>query len=295
MLIRHKYVEGSDWHTIPDPVGSKKYDGAAFALNFDSEGKPSFISRRESVKGGFPDRTEKLPHLSDVRLPEFAGRGYHVELIHSGWNPEDEESHANISGILNSLPPKAIGTQKTIGPVRAVLLDAVFPKDLPTYESKMEHLKILEQAFNKPGLVFTPEYHIGQEAVSRLVEETKNRDSEGVIVTSLKTPETLNVRHKVKHFGTYNLKVSKIMQEVDIKGSPKQSAGALLLVDANNREVCAVGSGFTKEQRAAIWKNPKEWLGRHVQIKAMSSTANRLRHPVFNGDADGDLDVVEHK
>ena len=291
MFERHKYLDTGAWKDLKDPAGSIKYDGSHFYLNFNSEGKPSYISRRLSVKGTYPDRTVKLPHLSDVSLPELSGKAYSVELIHSGWDPEGKESHAAVSGILNSLPEKAIATQKVTGPVRAVLLDVIDPS-FHTYKDKMEHLKIVESMFDKPGLVITPKIVIGHDNVHKLISDTENQGREGIIVTSWEKPETENPRFKIKHYGTYNLLVSGITQEYDIHGNPKESAGALILKDASGKEVCQVGTGLTRETRIDIWKNPKKWIGKLIQIRAMPSTARRLRHPVYNGFADGELDLV---
>lgn len=292
MYPRHKYLESDKWKTLEDPAGSKKYDGAHFFLKFSDKGQPSFISRRESVKGGFPDRSEKLPHLTDRKIPELAGNIYSVELIHTGWDPREEESHATVSGILNSLPERAISTQKTIGPVRAVLLDVIHPK-LETYKDKLNQLKIVEEKFNKPAVLFMPEVAHGKTEVERLIESTKEHGSEGAIVTSYSLPESKNPRFKIKHYNTYNLKVVGITQEFDIKGNPKNSAGALVLQDGSGREVCQVGTGLTRELREDIWKNPSKYMNKLIQIRAMPSTARRLRHPVYNGFADGDIDTVE--
>lgn len=291
MFQRHRYLETEGWKNLDDPVASKKYDGAHFYLRFDSNGKPSFISRRQSVKGDYPDRTSKLPHLSDINIPELSSNTYSVELIHTGWDPTKEESHAAVSGILNSLPERAISTQKVTGPIRAVLLDVIHPK-LETYKDKLKHLKIVEEKFNKPSFVFMPEISKGKENIDKLINKTKERGGEGVIVTSLTKPEHENPRFKIKHYGTYNLKVKGITQEYDIHGKPKNSAGALVLEDASGKEVCQVGTGLTREMRLDIWNNPSKWIGKLIQVKAMPSTARRLRHPVYNGFADGDIDLV---
>lgn len=291
---RAKYKETNKWEDLKDPVGSVKRDGASFFMEFDSNGKPRFTSRRESVKGGYPDRTENLTELSKLRLPEYAGNVYHVELIHTGHDYAEDmaESHPTVSGILNSLKDRALQTQKDIGPVRAVLLDVIHPK-IATYGEKLEHLKDVKASSGPGNVLIMPDTKIGKAEIQRLIERTKALKQEGIIVTSLSTPEEKNVRFKVKHVDTYNLRVSRVIQEVDIYGVPKESMGALEVVDASGRIVANVGTGFTREQRKAIWANRANELGKLIQVKAMLSTATKLRSPVYNGDADGDIDLVE--
>lgn len=293
MFERAKYKDkDSSWEMLENPVGSRKYDGAHFFLKFDSEGNPSFISRRQSVKGHYPDRTDKLPHLIKA-LPEFKDTVHSVELIHTGFNPSKDapDSHSEVSGILNSLTAKALETQALTGPIRAVLLDTIHPR-LPTFDAKIRYLKELEQAFDKPGLVYTPDYIEGLANIRSLISSTKVRKHEGVIILSKSLPEESNPRYKVKHVNTYNLRVVGVTQELDKSGTPKPSAGALVVQDGAGREVGNVGTGLSHALRKDIWGNKQNWINQLIQVKAMDPTANRLRSPVFNGIADGTIDTL---
>ena len=293
MYERHKYKEGStSLEQIKDPVGTIKYDGGSYFVNIDPDGSPRVFSRRESVKGGYPEVTAKIPHITDTKVPEIAGNVYNVELIHTGHSKNNVESHPAVGGILNSLAPKALVTQKLTGPVRAVMFDVIHP-ELPTYKDKLDHLKYVERLFNKPDVIYTAPTKIGLQHISALIKDTADVGREGVIVTSLTTPEKENIRYKIKHFLTYNLKIVGITQEVDIKGNPKQGAGAFVLEDSTGRNVGNVGTGLTREVRIDAFNNPKNWLGKIIQVKAMPSTATKLRHPVYNGPADGELDEVK--
>lgn len=293
--IRHRYKElkTDDYSHVENPIGSHKYDGAAFFLSFDKDGTPKYISRRVSVKGAVIDRTANIPHLSDFKLPEYHGQEFHVELYHSGKErSEDDIDHAVVSGILNSLPKRAIATQEIRGPVRAAVLDIV--KGHPqTFAEKLDVIKDLVAKVNKPDLFHHPEYKIGKDEIDALLKHTSDKKHEGVIVTSLTTPESDNVRYKVKHYQTYNLRITSLTQEVDIHGKPKNSTGAFVVVDATGKEVANVGTGISREIRIESWKHPEKWIGKLIQVKAMPTTADRLRHPIYNGDADGELDTVE--
>lgn len=284
----HKY---KDWQKISDPVASLKYDGGAYWLVFSKDGVPSFISRRESVKGGFPDKTSNIPHLSDFKIPELAGHIFNGELIHSGFSKKNVESHSAASGILNSLPEKAIKTQNLTGPLRYVIHDVINP-EFTTYSDKIQHMKKLEDLVNKPDLLFTPKFYTDKKKIQDLLEDTQRLGREGIIVTSLSTPESTNRRIKLKNFYTYNLRIVKILQEFDKDGKPKESMGAVDVADATGKIVGRVGTGFSRNERIDAWNNPKNWMNRIIQVKTMGFAVNALRMPVYNGDADGSLDSI---
>ncbi len=275
---------------MADPVGSIKYDGANFFLQYDEKGNPSFISRRPSVTGEQIDRTEKLPHLAKA-IPEEAGNVYNVELIHTGHDPKARESHPMVSGLLNSLVPRSLSEQQRLGPIRAVVFDHINSPGA-TFKEKVGKAAELVSRFGDASLMFQPEYARGLAGITALVKHTKDTKREGVIVQDLDGNDADNTRLKIKHINHYNLKVKGIIQEQDIHGNYKPSMGALLLEDATGRDVGKVGTGFLRSQRKEVWEHPDAWIGRLIQVAAMDPTAHKLRSPVFNGDADGQLDTV---
>lgn len=292
MYPRHKYRDDLNWYDLDQPVATKKYDGAHYFVPVGLDGSLRFFSRRESVKGGFPDRTDQLPHLTDKKLPQYAGHVYSVELIHTGHSSHDIESHPAVSGILNSLKEKAIQTQQQTGPVRAVLLDVINPT-FNTYNDKINHLQQFEKDLGKPHLIFTPEYHVGKVAVRELIDSTRQLGEEGVIVTELKKQETNNPRIKLKNYQTYNLRIDGYEQEVDIKGNIKQAVGAYKLVDSTGRSVGTVGSGLSRHERIDAFLNFNNYRGKVIQVKCLGITsAGKLRQPTYNGLADGAVDKI---
>ena len=286
---RHKYVE-KDWSHLENPVGSLKRDGAHFVISYDENGVPKIFSRRPSVKGGHPERSAQLPQLSKP-MPEYAGDNVTVELVHTGKTKSDVDSHPTVSGILNSKKERSLNTQAELGPVRAVLLDAR-NHNLPTFKDKLEYLKKFEQAYGDPEVMFSQEQAIGPDAIRNLLTRTRQQGLEGAIVTDLNLPEEQNVRYKIKNFNTYNLKVTGQHQEIDIHGKPKDSMGALEVVDATGRMVGKVGTGFLRDERIGAWKDP--WTDRLIQVRAYppSKPGGQIRFPIYNGDADGELDTV---
>lgn len=291
---RHKYVE-KDWSHLKNPVASNKFDGSHFFLVVQPDGTFKYYSRRESVKGHHPERSAQLPQLNSNPLPQYAGDVMSVELIHTGHNKDHKESHPNVSGILNSKVERAIATQQEKGPVRAVLLD-VKDHNLPTFREKLKYLKKFENDYGNKDVLFMPKFVEGHEAINKYLQEVTKKKSEGIIVTDMDLPEEQNPRYKVKNFKTYNLKVSgPLQQEIDIQGNPKDSMGAVPVTDASGRFVGMVGTGFDRATRISAWKNPKDWDGRMIQVRAYppSKPGGQIRFPIYNGSPDGNIDLVE--
>lgn len=291
MIQRAKYHANVEKiEEVPHRIASIKYDGANFFVKYDSAGVPTFVSRKLSVKGQPIIKTDRVPHLAKT-LPSQAGKVYNVELIHTGHDPKAKENHARVSGLLNALPPRSTSEQERDGPIRAVIFDVIHPK-LETYEEKIKHMGSLQRDFGNTDLMFHPEFHVGEEAINRLIYTTRKEGREGVIFVDPTRQESSNPRVKLKHKNHYNLRVTGILQEVDIHGNPKPSAGALTLADVTGRNVGKVGTGFDHATRKDIWANPHEWINKLIQVEAMPPTASKLRSAVYNGDADGGLDKV---
>jgi hypothetical protein len=290
MFTRAKYKQGQDWTSLENPAASVKLDGGHYFLAIDNHGEAKFISRRKGVKGNYPERQASLPHLSGPYPEDFRGNVFSVELIHTGHHP-GPESHPQASGILNSLPDRAMATQVATGPIRAVLLDVIHPA-LPTYGQKISYLKSLETQYNKPNVLYAIPVETNPSRIADLIDSTRSEGREGVIITSMTAPETNNPRIKIKHCQTYNLVVTGITQEVGQDTRPKESAGALIVSDSTGREVASVGTGLSHDLRKEIWKNKPAWIGKLIQVKTFGLKVNRLASPVFNGDADGEVDTI---
>lgn len=287
---KYKQVSISDLPTHDRMVATYKYDGGNYHVPVAADGGLRFISRRESVRGGYPDKTDRLPHFLDIKIPQYAGNVYTVELIHTGHSKHNPESHSAVSGILNSLPERAADTQRQTGPVRAVIHEVVYPQ-LNTYAEKLAHMKEVENAINRPEVFFSVKPYYGAD-IFKLIRSTKVNKNEGVIATNLDTPESQNIRYKLKHKVHYNLRVVRIIQEIDINGVPKNSMGAVDVADSTGTVVGTVGTGFTRADRLDAFNHPANWMGKLIQVESMGIAASKLRSPVYNGDADGEIDTV---
>ena len=292
LFQRAKYQDDMDKiRNAEERVSSLKYDGANYFLAYDHAGVPTFTSRRLSVKGEEIEKADRVPHLAKV-LPSQAGNVYNVELIHTGHNPRSPESHARVSGLLNALPERSTREQGIDGPIRAVVFDVIHPA-VNTFHEKIQQMAELQKDFGNKDLLFHPTFEYGEDGMERLIAQSKAEGREGIITIDPTKDESKNSRIKLVHKKYYNLKVAKILQERDIHGNLKPSAGSLELEDASGKNVGKVGTGFDRATRIDIHENPNAWLNKIIQVKAMKPTASKkLRQPVYNGDADGDLDTV---
>lgn len=295
MFDRHAYsddVKRLDSIKDEDIVSSLKRDGACFFLSIDGDGKPSFISRRQGVAGNYPNKTDRLPHLASLDFSGFKRHIFATEIVHTGKTYSEEDSHALSSGILNSLPARAKDQQDIHGPLRVLVHDVISPK-ISTYGEKLELMKKLEQSIGRPEVLRSIDAKIGRQAFEELLKDTKERKLEGIVATSLTTPEDKNLRVKIKNFKTANPTITGITQEFSKDGNPKESAGALVMSDANGKQVATAGTGLTREMRKQIWQNPKAWIGQVGNVKYLDVARDKLRHPVWNGLGDGNVDAWE--
>lgn len=86
---------------------------------------------------------------------------------------------------------------------------------------------------------------------------------------------------KVKHTEEHVLTVVDLMEGT---GKYEDSLGALVVQYKNS--YVGVGSGFTDDQRAAIWSNPKRYIGRRVEVETFGESTNAngivsLNCPIF--------------
>ena len=166
------------------------------------------LTPKETLGFSLVEKGLRVTSLSELLnshiLSQFAGNVLNVELVHTGHSSQGQDRPNIVSGILNSLSEKSVSTQQQLGLVRAIILNVIQPA-LPTYADKLAHMKKIEEAFGQPELLKGIEVKIGHTGVKDLIDSTKKLGQEGVIVTSLTSPEEDNVRLKVKHHNTWNL------------------------------------------------------------------------------------------
>lgn len=117
-----------------------------------------------------------------------------------------------------------------------------------------------------------------------IVEAIWERGGEGIMLNTTVGPyEIKRSKHlvKVKHTEEYILQVTDVFEG---SGKYENSMGSIV-VDYKGHAV-GVGSGFTDDQRAAIWDNPKAYIGRMVEVETFGESTNAqgavsLNCPIF--------------
>lgn len=116
--------------------------------------------------------------------------------------------------------------------------------------------------------------------VDPIVSEIWKRNGEGVMlntVEGLYEIKRSNNLLKVKHTEEHVLKVIDVLEGT---GKFEDSLGALI-VDYNGTRL-GVGSGFTDQQRHAIWDNPDAYIGKSIEIDTFGESTNMLGEKSLN-------------
>ena len=132
-----------------------------------------------------------------------------------------------------------------------------------------------------------PELYRGYDTskVLELLDEAIENKEEGVMINICDAPyefgRTWNLM-KVKKMNTLDLEVIGYEEG---SGRLTGTLGALLVRYKNGNTV-KVGSGFTDELRQVIWTNPKDMIGKIIEVQYFEETTNAdggisLRFPVF--------------
>ena len=266
---RRKYKEVTDPAQVSNPFTTEKYDGSNNFMQVNKGGL-SFTSARKSVDGNLIPKEDQVPHLRDLRLPDkYVGTILQGELWHSnGFNV--------LSGILNSLPPRAVQSQKDKGLIHfapfRVYKGPHGEENLPydqQYKFLQEMSKDLPYFFEPPKTTDRPakEFH----------EEIGRRKGEGVVMVDLDTGEN----YKLKHRFDYDLRIAGFTEGT---GRLKDKGiGAIKLEDKHGKDVGHVGTGLTDLMRQDMFKNPNKYIGQLVKVNSKKPLIGKVREPSLLG------------
>ena len=155
-----------------------------------------------------------------------------------------------------------------------------------TYEFRRAALETLFSCVSCKYFTLLDNLYTGTDTneIQRILNEQIANGEEGIMI---------NICDAYYDFKRTNslLKV-KLMNDIDLpvidleegSNSNKGKLGAFIVDYKGNR--VKVGSGFSKELREEIWKNPDEYIGRTITIQYFEETGNQqgglsLRFPVF--------------
>jgi bifunctional non-homologous end joining protein LigD len=261
--FREEYLDSPDW------IAEPKLDGSRYMLYLDDDGSVHLYSRRD-----FPriDKAANLPHIAKNYLG-LEGCVLDGEVMHP--NPT---KLGDTTGIMNSLPAKAIARQETEGKLHYNVFDILFfygvdVRQKPLYERREMLGRVVRQMGN-PHVKIVPQ-HTDKDDLFRSILAA---GGEGTVLKNVNSPYGVNWV-KNKRVADFSVIISGYK---DGQGKYLNSLGAVAVSvyeDGKLREV-GFASGMTDAERHDIWTNREAYLGRVVDISAQEVTKDgRMRHP----------------
>ena len=120
-----------------------KEDGDRRLLYFTKD-KVINTSRSKGADTGFPvDKTNNVPHIRDLNIPELEGTIIDCEFIHNRGFQD------GVRKIMGCLPEKAIQRQEEWGLIEVYVFDIIAYRGVLLHESSLKHrLSKLEEVYN---------------------------------------------------------------------------------------------------------------------------------------------------
>jgi len=163
--------------------------------------------------------------------------------------------------------------------------------DGTTTESMLNHIKRLD-SFNKNKLKYLNfvEYRIidnNFEKVKALDKEWVAEGYEGVMLRSMNVVYAWKRSDDLLKFKSFKEEDLTVVGVIEGSGKYRGKLGALMCEGKveGHKVKTEVGSGFNDEQRATIWKEQKETIGKKAEVKYQGLTDDKssLRFPIFKG------------
>jgi len=242
----------------PSWIAEYKFDGARYQALIGSNNEVRIFSRRIWV-----ERTGNLPHIVEeikkLNLP--AGTILDGEIIHPQTG-EGQKACSQVTSIMNSDPPHAIGVQNKVGYVHYEIFDVPFFAGNPLKATLIERKNLLKWDY------FSGKKFKFIEFVEGVVEDKKKyfddvvaKGGEGIILKNLDSVYAIGTTDQIKN-GSW-IKVKKthtydcvVIGGVEGEGKNKGILGALKIAQFRNGVLTDVGkvSGMSDKQRREWWQ-----------------------------------------
>lgn len=177
-----KRKEAMEMCTGGDYLGARKYDGFWSMLILDNEGKFHFRSRTPGVDGGFVDKAEWIPHITE----ELSWLPNGTVLLGEICFPNNEGSR-KVTSVLNCLKEKCLERQQKNGYLHFYAFDILAYNgknimDVPFEERIETYLTYNLADISTCKYVFLAEYKSGQELWD-MCAEILDAGGEGIVIT----------------------------------------------------------------------------------------------------------------
>lgn len=231
-----------------------------------------------------------LQHIvDDIKRIEYSGYFIDGELIRKNTDGlTDGENFRCGTGIINS-------DVNNKDEIELVIFD-LFPvcqfdsgQSTYTYKNRIKYLEMLEEdieKFNVKNIRVVRRLYQGadQSEIDKWLQYAVDNDWEGIMLNKDDYYRCKRVTSlcKIKRFYTMDLRVVDV---VEGDGRLKGTLGSLVVEFKGN--TVNVGSGYSDEQRAEIWNNRDDIIGRVIEVKYKEVTKDKksglesLQFPVF--------------
>jgi len=159
--------------------------------------------------------------------------------------------------------------------------------DIVNKEPQAQRLNSLYKLTNKPHIVISPFWLCyNLDDVMKVYDNLINNNYEGIIVRHFQCPyerkrSTWVMKFKPKKSDEYEIVGYK--EEFSAAGVPKGVLGSLVCTSGNG-QTFSVGTGFTEEQRSALWQERESLIGKTCIVKYQHLTRKKsLMFSVFAG------------
>ena len=263
----------------PDnPMAQTKVDGYRIILHISGNSATAF-SRREN------DVTESLPELQEIDWPDG-------EYILDGEVIAETGSYSDTSQRIG----RAAENVERDVEMEFALFDILVAEGEEIWQEPLHERHSRLVTFVGVECEDERVFHLGLTGdIAVAKDEAVANGEEGIIVKDFQAPYEFGKR------STYFQKQKVDDESVDLvvsgfkegDGKATGTLGRIRLETSDGVFVGYSGSGFTDEERDAIWNNQDEWLGRCVEIEARGlGTEGKLRMPIFVRDrkTDGTAD-----
>jgi len=254
-------------------IAEPKLDGARYMLYLDHDGSVHLYSRQR-----FPaiDKAANVPHIAKP-YPGFEGTMLDGEIMLPG-----QEQLGDTTGIMNSLPAKAIATQEKVGKVKYHVFDILFLRGVDVRSKPLrERRELLAQTcrdMNNHEAIWPVVQAKDKATYFRALVDA---GQEGMVIKNLDASYGMGWV-KCKRRSDFSVVISGYQQG---NGKYATTLGAVLFSVYKDGKLVEVGkcSGMTDAERHDIWKNRDAYMGRVIDVFAQEVTKDgRFRHPVWH-------------
>jgi hypothetical protein len=295
-VIKSNNIDYNDNTKVLQP----KIDGSSSIIELNYNKPNKIYSYRVSKKSGVNiDHSDQVPYFRDLKIPKLLDntilRG---ELFgHINNKPMSAEY---IGGLLNSGKEKSLEKQKQHGWLKPVVYDIIKYHDKNVennpYGSKINLINKVKSAIPELPII---ESAVTSEEKKKLVAEVKSGKhpdtKEGLIEWSLNSPG--GNPGKLKFRDTHDVFIRSVFPAINkASGKEKNEAGGFEYSwSPKGKIVGTVGTGFTRDKRIDILKNPDKYIGEVARVKSQQKfSSGALRAPSFYSlDIEKNLDGIK--